>query len=230
MSKTFSRLFHLSPKGKGFIMDKHIIWQDTKVTLNNRETIMKQKGLIIWFTGLSGSGKSTLAVELEKRLHQKGFYTYLLDGDNIRHGLNSDLSFSPQDRQENIRRIGEVACLFLDAGLITIVSFISPYHEDRQRIREKAGKGRFVEVFVDCPLEICEQRDVKGLYKLAREGKIPDFTGISAPYERPQNPEITIHSTSPSRDSVNAHIKQDIDQICHFLFSESSPFLTQHLK
>src|SRR6056297_3455913 len=144
-------------------MDKNIIWQDTKVTLSDRERQMKQKGLIIWFTGLSGSGKSTIAIELEKRLYQKRYFTYLLDGDNIRHGLSRDLSFSPQDREENIRRIGEVACLFLNAGLITIASFISPYQKDRDGIREKAGKDRFIEVFVDCPLDVCEQRDVKGL-------------------------------------------------------------------
>ena len=186
-------------------MDNHIVWQDTKVTLSDRELLMKQKGLIIWFTGLSGSGKSTIAVELEKLLYQKGFHTYLLDGDNIRHGLNSDLSFSPEDREENIRRIGEVACLFLDAGLITLASFISPYRKDRDRIREKAGKERFLEVFVDCPLEVCEQRDVKGLYKMAREGKISDFTGISAPYERPENPEITVNS---SMDTVEESIER----------------------
>lgn len=191
-------------------MDNHIVWQDTKVTLSDREQLMNQKGLIIWFTGLSGSGKSTIAIELEKQLYQKGFHTYLLDGDNIRHGLNSDLTFSPQDREENIRRIGEVACLFLDAGLITIASFISPYRKDRDRIRKKAGKARFLEVFVDCPLEVCEQRDVKGLYKMAREGKISDFTGISAPYERPENPEITVNS---SMDTV----EESIEQIYEFM-------------
>ena len=191
-------------------MDNHIVWQDTKVTLSDRELLMRQKGLIIWFTGLSGSGKSTIAVELEKRLHQKGFFTYLLDGDNIRHGLNNNLSFTPQDREENIRRIGEVACLFLDAGLITIASFISPYQKDRDRIREKAGKGRFIEVFVDCPLQVCEQRDVKGLYKMAREGKITDFTGISAPYEKPENPEITVNS---SMDTVEESIEKILSYI-----------------
>jgi len=191
-------------------MDNHIVWQDTKVTLSDRELLMRQKGLIIWFTGLSGSGKSTIAVELEKRLHQKGFFTYLLDGDNIRHGLNNNLSFTPQDREENIRRIGEVACLFLDAGLITIASFISPYQKDRDRIREKAGKGRFIEVFVDCPLQVCEQRDVKGLYKMAREGKISDFTGISAPYEKPENPEITVNS---SMDTVEESIEKILSYI-----------------
>src|SRR6056297_2624867 len=191
-------------------MDKNIVWQDTKVTLSDREGNMKQKGLIVWFTGLSGSGKSTIANDLEKILHRKGYFTYLLDGDNIRHGLNSDLTFSPADREENIRRIGEVACLFLDAGLMTIASFISPYQKDRNCIREKAGKGRFIEVFVDCPLEVCEQRDVKGLYKMAREGKIKDFTGINAPYERPENPEITVNS---SMDTVNESVEKIFDYI-----------------
>jgi len=191
-------------------MNNNIVWQNTKVTVSDRESQLKQKGLIIWFTGLSGSGKSTIAFELEKHLHQKGYFTYLLDGDNIRHGLNSDLTFSPADREENIRRIGEVACLFLDAGLMTIASFISPYQKDRDRIREKAGKGRFVEVFVDCPLEVCEERDVKGLYNMAREGKITDFTGISAPYERPETPEITVNS---SMDTVNESVEKIVDYI-----------------
>lgn len=198
-------------------MDNNIVWQDTKVTLSDRELLMRQKGLIIWFTGLSGSGKSTIAVELEKRLHQKGFYTYLLDGDNIRHGLNSDLSFSPQDREENIRRIGEVACLFLDAGLITIASFISPYRKDRDRIREKAGKGRFIEVFVDCPLQVCEQRDVKGLYKMARAGKITDFTGISAPYEKPESAEITVNSSMDTVEESIEKIYRYISEFCECL-------------
>src|SRR6056297_145895 len=191
-------------------MNNNIVWQNTKVTVSDRESQLKQKGLIIWFTGLSGSGKSTIAFELEKHLHQKGFFTYLLDGDNIRHGLNSDLTFSPEDREENIRRIGEVACLFLDAGLITIASVISAYQKDRNRIREKAGKGRFIEVFVDCPLEVCEERDVKGLYNMAREGKITDFTGINAPYERPENPEITVNS---SMDTVNESVEKIFDYI-----------------
>jgi len=191
-------------------MNNNIVWQNTKVTVSDRESQLKQKGLIIWFTGLSGSGKSTIAFELEKHLHQKGYFTYLLDGDNIRHGLNSDLTFSPADREENIRRIGEVACLFLDAGLMTIASFISPYQKDRDRIREKAGKGRFVEVFVDCPLEVCEERDVKGLYNMAREGKITDFTGISAPYERPETPEITVNS---SMDTVNESVEKIVDYL-----------------
>ena len=178
---------------------------------------MNQKGVIIWFTGLSGSGKSTIAVELEKILHRKGFFTYLLDGDNIRHGLNSDLSFSPEDREENIRRIGEVACLFMDAGLITIVSFISPYKKDRDRIREKAGKGRFIEVFVDCPLEVWEQRDVKGLYKMAREGKISDFTGIGAPYEKPEKPEIKVNSSLDTVEEGVKKIYEYMQSLDHFL-------------
>jgi len=176
-------------------MDKNIVWQNTKVSIEDRERIMNQKGCILWFTGLSGSGKSTVAAQVEKILNEENRYTYMLDGDNIRHGLNRDLGFSQNEREENIRRIGEVACLFKDAGLITLVSFISPYKKDREMIRKRAGKGRFIEIFVDCPLEVCEKRDVKGLYKLAREGKIKDFTGISAPYEKPEHPEIWLNTS-----------------------------------
>ncbi|HOO33207.1 MAG TPA: adenylyl-sulfate kinase [Thermotogota bacterium] len=175
-------------------MKKNIFWQETKVTSEDRENRMRQKGCVIWFTGLSGSGKSTVAAELEKRLIQDRHFTYLLDGDNIRHGINADLSFSPADRKENIRRIGEIARLFRDAGLITLVAFISPYKTDRNKVRGKCEAGRFIEVFVDCPLEICEQRDVKGLYKLARKGNITDFTGISAPYEKPDDPDIHLNT------------------------------------
>lgn len=171
-------------------MEKNIFWQSTNVTSTDREKLMQQKGCVLWFTGLSGSGKSTVALEVEKKLIQNNRFTYLLDGDNIRHGINSDLSFSPEDRKENIRRIGEISRLFEDAGLITLVSFISPYRKDREVVRNKIGTDRFIEIFVDCPLAVCEQRDVKGLYKLARDGKIKDFTGISAPYESPENPEI----------------------------------------
>jgi adenylylsulfate kinase len=153
---------------------------------------MNQKPKVIWFTGLSGSGKSTLATQLEFQLHAKKFKTYLLDGDNVRGGLNNDLDFSDISRKENIRRIGEVSKLFLDSGLVVLSAFISPFEEDRSQVRYIVGSENFVEVFVDCPLEVCEQRDVKGLYKRARSGEVRNFTGISSPYERPQNPDITI--------------------------------------
>ena len=166
--------------------------QTTQVSRSDREELLKQKALLIWFTGLSGSGKSTLAVALEKSLFDLGFKTYLLDGDNIRMGLNKDLTFDDAGREENIRRIAEVCRLMLDAGLIVVTAFISPFRSDRHRARTLAGEDRFLEVFTDCPLEICEQRDVKGLYKKARQGQIKNFTGISSPYEQPQNPDLTI--------------------------------------
>jgi adenylylsulfate kinase len=146
----------------------------------------------MWFTGLSGSGKSTVAVALEKALWDRGIVSYILDGDNVRHGLNKDLGFSPEDRTENIRRIGEVANLFTDSGVVNLTAFISPYRADRDVVRELMEDGDFIEVHVDCPLEECEKRDVKGLYKKARAGEIPEFTGISAPYEAPENAELTL--------------------------------------
>jgi adenylylsulfate kinase len=148
----------------------------------------------VWFTGLSGSGKSTLANEVERALMARGVHTYVVDGDNVRHGLNSDLGFSPEDRTENIRRVGEVCGLLYDAGLVALTAFISPYVADRDRVRAIHPEGGFVEVFVDCPLEVCEQRDVKGLYAKARAGEIPDFSGISAPYEPPVSPELVVHT------------------------------------
>lgn len=160
----------------------------------DRERILNQRATVIWFTGLSGSGKSTLADAVERDLQVRGFKTYLLDGDNLRHGLNADLDFSESGRQENIRRTGEVSALLFDAGLIVLTAFVSPYRNDREKIRSLFPEGRFIEVFVDCPIEICEQRDVKGLYAKARQGLIPDFTGVSAPYEQPLHPELTIHS------------------------------------
>jgi adenylyl-sulfate kinase len=168
--------------------------QNFQVSRNDRATLIGQNSKIIWFTGLSGSGKSTLSNALASKLHQNGFLTYNLDGDNIRMGLNGDLQFSIEDRKENIRRIGEVAKLFWDSGVIVLTSFISPLISDRERVRELVPQGDFIEVFVDCPLEVCESRDVKGLYQKARKGLIKDFTGISSPFEAPQSPEITINT------------------------------------
>ena len=159
---------------------------------------MKQKGLTLWLTGLSGSGKSTIAVELEHALLENSHQAYILDGDNIRHGLNKNLGFSPEDRSENIRRIGEVARLFTDANIITITAFISPYGQDRENARKLQTDGEFIEVYVKCPLDVCEQRDTKGLYKKARAGEVKEFTGISAPYEEPLYPEITIDTSKLS--------------------------------
>jgi adenylylsulfate kinase len=153
---------------------------------------------VLWFTGLSGSGKSTLAHALDERLNGRGVHTYVLDGDNIRSGLNSDLGFSAAEREENIRKIGEVARLFADAGLITLTSFISPYRRDREQVRALLPEGRFIEIFVKCPLDVAEERDPKGLYKKARAGEIPQFTGVSDPYEEPEAPEIVVDTSEES--------------------------------
>ncbi|MBP97577.1 adenylyl-sulfate kinase [Candidatus Poribacteria bacterium] len=172
----------------------NITWHQSEIDQAAREELLKQKGCVIWFTGLSGSGKSTVANQVAAHLHQSGRITYVLDGDNIRHGLNKNLGFSPEDRQENIRRIGEVAKLFADAGLITTTAFISPYRQDRDAVRDIMSPDRFIEVFVDCPLEVCENRDPKGLYKKARAGELKGFTGIDAPYEAPQSPELVVNT------------------------------------
>lgn len=177
---------------------ENIVWHDSKVTKEDRQKQNKHKSAVLWFTGLSGSGKSTLSVELEKELHGLGIHAYRLDGDNIRQGLNSNLGFSPEDRTENIRRIGEVGKLMTDAGLFTLTAFISPYQKDREMVRESMEPGEFIEVYVKCSLEACEVRDPKGLYKKARAGEIKNFTGIDAPYEEPENPEITVETDQQS--------------------------------
>ena len=176
----------------------NIKWHHGKITKEDRVKLLNQKGTTIWLTGLSGSGKSTIAVELEHALIENKHQAYILDGDNIRHGLNKNLGFSPEDRTENIRRIGEVAKLFTEANIITIAAFVSPYREDRDNVRKLLGRGEFVEIYVKCSLEVCETRDTKGLYKKARAGEVKDFTGISAPYEEPLNPELTIDSSKLS--------------------------------
>jgi adenylylsulfate kinase len=176
----------------------NIVWHQGAITREDRQQLNGHRGCTVWLTGLSGSGKSTIAVELEKRLLERGVRTYILDGDNIRHGLNKNLGFSPEDRTENIRRIGEVAKLFSDAGLVAVTAFISPYRADRDQVRAIMQPGDFIEVFVDCPVEVCEQRDVKGLYKKARAGEIKEFTGISAPYEAPSKPEMVIETSGQS--------------------------------
>jgi adenylylsulfate kinase len=184
----------------------NIVWHQGAVNRDDREKLNGHKGAIVWLTGLSGSGKSTIAVELEKRLCERGVRTYILDGDNVRHGLNKNLGFSPEDRTENIRRIGEVAKLFTDAGLVAITAFISPYRADRDQVRALMKAGDFVEIHVDCPVEVCEQRDVKGLYKKARAGEIKEFTGISAPYEAPASAELTLKSHELSVDASVATV------------------------
>jgi adenylylsulfate kinase len=172
----------------------HIIPHDHLINREKRNQMNGHGSAIIWFTGLSGSGKSSLANLLEQKLHSLGVRTYILDGDNVRKGLNSDLDFSEHARVENIRRVGEVAALMADAGLVVLSAFISPFRADRELARSKAGAARFIEVFVDCPLEVCESRDVKGLYKKARQGLISNFTGITSPFEPPQKPEIVVNT------------------------------------
>ncbi len=178
----------------------NITWHEGHVSREERAQLLKQKGATLWFTGLSGSGKSTIAYTLEHALVQRGRLAYVLDGDNIRHGLNKNLGFSAADREENIRRIGEVAKLFADCGVLTMTSFISPYRADRDKVRalHVEGKLPFIEVFVNTPIETCEQRDPKGLYKKARAGQLKGFTGIDDPYEPPLQPELTIDATNTS--------------------------------
>ncbi len=184
---------------------ENIVWHHATVTRERREAQNGHKSVVLWFTGLSGSGKSTLAHALEEELHQRGCRTIVLDGDNVRHGLCGDLSFVDDDRIENIRRIGELAKLFVDAGLITMTAFISPFQEDRERVRGLMPHGDFLEVYCKCSLDVCEARDVKGLYKQARAGEIENFTGISSPYETPQKPELIVETDGQSEEeSVNA--------------------------
>lgn len=171
---------------------KNITWSESRVSAPRRADLMGHKAATVWFTGLSGSGKSTIARAAEDALVERGVKAFVLDGDNIRHGLNANLGFSPADRSENIRRIGEVCRLFTDAGLIVFSAFISPYRADRDLVRRRHPEGGFIEAYLDAPLEVCERRDVKGLYRRARQGEIPEFTGVSAPYQAPENPELRL--------------------------------------
>jgi adenylylsulfate kinase len=188
---------------------KNLTWSDGLVSRQDRERLHGHKGAVIWFTGLPAAGKSTIAHHLERLLHEMGCFTYVFDGDNVRFGLCGDLGFSPDDRAENIRRIGEMVKLFMDAGTIAITAFISPYQKDRDRVRGLVGDDRFFEIFVQCPLEVCASRDTKGLYQKAMQGLIKNFTGISAPYEPPGRPALVINS-----DRMNpieaAHLILDI--------------------
>ena len=184
----------------------NVVWHNTTIGVKNRITLMSQKPFVLWFTGLSASGKSTLANIVEQKLFKMSFKTYLLDGDNVRHGLNSDLGFDENSRIENIRRIGEVAKLFNDAGLIVLTAFISPFISDRELVRNLFPKGHFLEVFVDSSLEICEKRDPKGMYRKARNGEITNLTGISSPYEKPKQPEIHINNDDASLEDLSNEI------------------------
>ena len=185
----------------------NVTWHTSHIAREDRERANGHKAAVLWFTGLSGSGKSTVACAVEKLLFANGCRTYILDGDNVRQGLNKNLTFAPEDRVENIRRIGEVANLMTQAGIITLTAFISPYRADRDRVRALLPEGRFIEVFVDCPIDICESRDPKGLYQKARNGEIKDFTGVNAPYEAPLNPEVTVDTA-----------EQDIEECAKKIF------------
>jgi len=190
---------------------KNITWHGAEVSRDERERILGQKGCVVWLTGLSGSGKSTVTRRVEQKLLAEGVHPYVLDGDNVRHNLNKDLGFSPKDRTENIRRVGAVAQLFADAGIVCLTAFISPYRADRDSSRAMVDEGRFIEVFVNTSLEECERRDPKGLYKKARQGLIPEFTGVSAPYEEPEKAELVIttegKTVDESADEVIAYLR-----------------------
>ncbi|MCU9614738.1 adenylyl-sulfate kinase [Caldibacillus lycopersici] len=188
----------------------NIVWHELMVSKKDRHIQNGHKSCVLWFTGLSGSGKSTLANAVDYELFKNHYYSYVLDGDNIRHGLNKDLGFQEYDRKENIRRIGEVAKLFVDSGIIVSTAFISPFQEDRNRIREMFAQDEFIEIYLQCPIQVCEKRDPKGLYSKARKGEIPHFTGISSPYEKPQNPEIII-------DTNQLSIHQSVQKVLAYL-------------
>lgn len=190
----------------------NITWHQSALSKADRENLLQQKGVVIWFTGLSSSGKSTIAHAVEEELYRRGHLSYVLDGDNIRHGLNKNLGFSPEDREENIRRIGEVASLFAKAGLITMTAFISPYRKDRDKARQLLEVGEFIEIFVKVSLDMAEQRDPKGLYKKARNGEIKEFTGISAPYEEPLKPELVIDTDRLSLDKSKEIVIQYLEE------------------
>ena len=187
----------------------HITWHESAVTKVERQQRNQHRSVVIWFTGLSGSGKSTISVALEKALYQQQVHTYRLDGDNVRHGLNNNLGFSPEDRKENIRRIGEVSKLMVDAGLITITAFISPYQADRDEVRNLLDDKEFIEIYTSCSIETCESRDPKGLYQKARNGEIKGFTGINAPYEEPNNPEIIIDTEQDSIETAQRDLENN---------------------
>lgn len=188
----------------------NVVWHHATVTRARREAQNGHRSVILWFTGLSGAGKSTLAHATEERLHRMGCHTFVFDGDNVRHGLCSDLGFSAEQRQENIRRIGEMSKLFIEAGVIALTAFISPFRADRERVRALVPHGEFLEIYVECPLEECERRDVKGLYRRARTGEIKDFTGISSPYEEPLSPELVLNTAD---HPIDACVDQILDML-----------------
>jgi adenylylsulfate kinase len=199
---------------KSCVKSPNTVWHQATVTRERREQLNGHRSFVIWTTGLSGSGKSTLCHALEERLHCMGYRTYVFDGDNVRHGLCGDLGFSPKDRDENIRRIGEMAKLFLDAGVVVLTAFISPYRKQREWVRQLVGKDNFFELYCRCPIDVCEQRDVKGHYRRAREGQIKEFTGVSAPYEEPEQAELVI-------DTADRTVEECVDAILAYLERQS---------
>jgi adenylylsulfate kinase len=194
----------------GAVASSNVVWHHATVTRERRERLNRHRSVNLWFTGLSGAGKSTIAHALEEELYRRGCRTLVLDGDNVRHGLCADLGFSDEDRRENIRRIGEMVKLFLNAGVIALTAFISPFREDRQRVRALLEEGDFIEVYCRCSLDVCEQRDIKGLYRRARAGEIPHFTGISSPYEEPEAPEVVVETDTRSLEAC-------VDQLVGYL-------------
>lgn len=201
----------------------NVVWHQTAITRQDRNDLHNHESIIIWFTGLSGAGKSTLANALEQKLHATGCATIVLDGDNVRHGLCGDLSFSTDGREENIRRIGEMSKLFIDAGVIAITAFISPFRHDRRRVRNLVEEGDFIEVYCRCSLETCEKRDIKGMYKLARSGEIKEFTGISSPYEEPEQADITVDTDKHSIEECVNHIVAELEGLQ--IFNRKTPLI-----
>jgi adenylylsulfate kinase len=194
--------------------NRNILWHHANVTRQHREKQNRHKSVIVWFTGLAGSGKSTLAHAVEEKLQGLGCRTFVFDGDNVRHGLCSDLGFSMEDRAENIRRIGEMAKLFTEAGIIALTAFISPFRADREKLRRQVPDGDFIEIYCRCPIEVCEQRDLKGHYKRARAGEIKEFTGISSPYEESENPDLVL-------DTANCSIEENVKRIINLLLERN---------
>ena len=190
--------------------NSNVVYHRATVTRNRRQKLNKHRSVIIWFTGLSGSGKSTLAHAVEEELHQDGCRTFVFDGDNVRHGLCANLSFSEEDRHENIRRIGEMSKLFIEAGVIALTAFISPFRVDRERVRALVSENDFIEIYCNSPLEVCEERDVKGLYKKARKGEIKNYTGISSPYEEPEHPDLVL-------DTANETVETNVEKVLELL-------------
>lgn len=188
------------------------VWHHALVTRSRRETLNNHKSIVLWFTGLSSSGKSTIAHAVEEKLHEMGCRTFVFDGDNVRHGLCADLGFSAKDRKENIRRIGEMTKLFIEAGVIALTAFVSPFRADRQRVWELIGKDSFIEIYCRCPVEVCELRDPKGHYRRARSGEIRDFTGISSPYEEPETPDLVL-------DTANCSIEENVEKVINLLLN-----------